>query len=77
VLYEQSCAVYETNGVSDAYKKHLAIEIELMKKNYVPEFTKPYLIDPQNIDSKTGEFLMKSWIEDGYSSNKITSGIPT
>jgi len=73
-LYEQSCVVYETKGASDAYKKHLAIKIELMKKNYVPEFTKPYLIDPHNIDSQTGEFLGKSWKEDGFSSKRITSG---
>jgi hypothetical protein len=50
----------ESKRASEAYKKLLAIKIELMKKNYVPEFTKPYLLDPKNIDSQTGEFLRKT-----------------
>jgi len=54
----------ESKRASEAYKKLLAIKIELMKKNYVPEFTKPYLPDLKNLNAN-GEVLRSSWEDDG------------
>jgi len=33
--------------------------INLMKKNYIPHFRRPYLHDPNNIDPKTGKYPKK------------------
>jgi hypothetical protein len=72
-LLRQKDEMKEKNA---AKRLELDNKIASMKKNYIPEFTKPYLIDPKNIDSQTGEFLTKTWKDDGYRSKRINSGSP-